>query len=395
MAMLRLNIKRFNAPRQGHMAKAQGRHVPADAHAQYILRQMPLDEHLKHALRERPSERQRDDLIASGSVHLPGWAQGDALAYWQAAQQYSQAGAVIAKELEVTLPRELTHAQNHVLIHAWLAKLPALPTTWAFHEPRARNGVDVQPHVHILVSPRQDDRQHTDPRSYFKRPDRGGVPTQQLWTQKGHWRQLWREWEQLLRATLKEHGLEQTLDRWHTVPEIALTWQEMKHLERLMRRTMPQHWGHEYRIPPRTLQTWQQQGVITLRQATWLAQRGQRQLTWQIVQEQPKVWGYTTQLAETKPWQVVAKRQALRGRQRVEATIQTLQHQRQQLSQVYMTWLAPAHRTERAQYAQRRARGRGVGRTQEPTRPGVGAGVALPTLDAALQARERQQERER
>ena len=185
MAMLRLHIKRFNVPRQDQTYGRQPQQVPVAAHARYLLRQMPIEEHLKYALRERPTERQRDDLVDSGSAHLPGWAQGDAHTYWQAAQQYSQQGAVVAKELEITLPREFTKTENQALIQRWLAQLPPYPLTYAFHQPKARNGIDEQPHVHVLVSPRPDDGRHADPQEYFKRADRGGVSTVQLWTKKG------------------------------------------------------------------------------------------------------------------------------------------------------------------------------------------------------------------
>ena len=386
MAMLRLNLKRFNAGRQG---------APTADHARYLLRQMPTTAHVQYALRTGGQAQQRDDLVASGAGHLPAWAQGDAMTYWDAAQTYSRKGGVVAKELEISLPRELTHAENLQLIHDWLARLPAYPTTWAFHEPRARNGVDAQPHVHILMSPRPDDLQHPDPQVYFKQPNHGGVPAVRLWTQKADVRHLWKDWEQLLRSTLKAHGFEHTLERWHTVPEIALTWEEMKQLERLMRRTAPHYWGHEYRIPATTITTWQQQGTITLRQATWLAQRGQRQLTWKLTQEQQKVWSHTTTLDTVRPWQLLAKHRAQQGRQRVEATMHTLQEQRHQLSQVYMTSLNPARKQEVARYRQDHGRVLTRGRRQGQEREGARVPVALPTLDAALRERTRHQEMER
>ena len=395
MALYRLHIKRFNAPRQAKPGSPRKSQVPVSAHARYLLREMPIEEHLKHALRERPSEQQRNDLVASGSAHLPAWAEGNAVTYWQAAQAYSRAGAVIAKELEVSLPRELTQAENLQLIHAWLEKLPAFPMTFAFHEPRARNGVDTQPHVHILVSPRPDDGRHPDPAVYFKREDHGGVPAQQLWTKKGTMHQLHQDWERLLRSTLKDHGLEHTLDRWHTVPEIALTWKEMQQLERLVKRMMPKCWGHEYRIPPRVLTTWERQGRISIRQAAWLAQRGQRQFTWHMTKAQEQGWAYTQILDTAQPWQLLAKRNAQRGRLRVEATMQTLQDQRHKLAQVYMSWINPALKREQARYRETHSRVLPRGRHQAHERGGDTRHMDLPVLDAALRDRERRREQER
>ena len=386
MAMLRINVKRFNTGHQG---------APVSAHAQYLLRQMPLTEHITYALRERASEHQRDDLVASGSAHLPGWAQGDVLTYWTAAQTYSRKGGVVAKEIEVALPRELTRRQNTDLIQAWLAKLPAYPTCWAFHEPRTRNGKDPQPHVHILISPRPDDGRHPDPVTYFKQPNHGGVTAQQLWTQKAEIRQLWKDWEQLLRSTLRAHGLEQTLDRDHKVPEIALSWREMRNLRQHIQRACPDEWGHEHLVPRATIETWTQHGLITVRQATWLVQRGQRQADWKLTQEQQQLWEHTETLGKLKPWQVLAKRHLHTDRERSEATIQTLQAQRRQLAEVYTTTLQPALKREQARYRETHSRVLTRGRSQAHERSGDTRPMDLPVLDAALRAHERQREQER
>jgi hypothetical protein len=383
MALLHIDLKRFNAGQKG---------VPITAHTRYLLRQMPMDEHVKHALRQRPSERQRDDLVASGHLHMPDWAQGQELTYWQAAQDYSRKGGVVARELEISLPREFTRAQNLALIQQWVQALPACPTTWVFHDPKARNGQDQQPHMHILISPRPNDGRVRDPRTYFKQPSHGGVPARQLWTKRGEMRQLWKDWEQVLRATLRAHGLEQALQRNHPDKEIALHWQEMKQLERVMKQRWADAWGHEYRLTGGTIQQWHQAGHITLRQATWLAQRGQRQAAWQILQHQSRLWDVGDTLTKARPWQFATKHQARKARHQIEATIQGLQQQRHQLGQVYLTWCTPALRAERDRYRQtqahrQRQRGRWSGR-QVTRGQGAHLYMQLAHLDETLERRQ-------
>jgi hypothetical protein len=51
------------------------------------------------------------------------------LTYWQAAQQYSRTNACLAKEVLISLPKELHHAANLALVQQCLATLPPYPTT--------------------------------------------------------------------------------------------------------------------------------------------------------------------------------------------------------------------------------------------------------------------------
>ena len=169
----------------------------------------------------------------------------------------------------------------------------------------------------------------------------------------------------------------------------------MQQLSRLIHRTRKQDWGHEYRITSQTLHEWQQQGLITPRQAEWIAQRGQRQFAWQLTKQQERLWEYTNVLDTASPWQVVAKHRAHRGRQRIEATMQQLQAQRHQLSHAYMTWINPAFQKERQRYRETQRSILGRGRQQERSRGQERVHMDLPTLDAAVRKRERQRQQER
>jgi hypothetical protein len=387
MALLRIELKNYN----------KGGTLPVGVHAQYLVGPS-MREHVAHTRRERPAEAPRADLIARGHQHMPGWAQGQELMYWQAAQQYSRKNACLAKEVLISLPREFDHPQNLALIRQFLASLPPCPTTWAFHEPHTRNGAATQPHCHILVSPRHDLQHGQEPARYFKQPNHGGVPSRPLWTTRQEVVTLRTQWETLLRDTLRAQGLEHTLQRGHRDKELRLSWTEMKALERFVRNTAPKVWGHEYRLTGRTIQQWQTHGQITLRQATWLAQRSQRQLTWQITREQPRVWDATATLTQARPWQVLTKRRARTARNRSEAVIARLQRQRQQVGRVYLTWLSPRLRQQQERYrqakqqerAQRQMRQRHAG--GRPRTQGRQEHTQLPTLDRVLEQQQRQRQ---
>jgi hypothetical protein len=364
---------------------------------------MGIEVHVAHTRRERKNERPKDDLVATGHQNMPAWVGDDPVRYWQMADRYTRTNGNLAKEILLTLPKELDRQTNLTLVHHFLAQLPQhLPVSWAMHEPLNRAGDAPQPHAHLVISLKQHDGIARNALTWFRRhnpqqPEQGGARVSDYLGTPQSVREVRGQWKILLVATLREHGLtlEQPQDG---IKELRLSWEEMRQLRRLLTR---QAWGHEHRVRPSMITDWQQQGTITLRQATWLAQRGQRGLTKALTQEQSKVWAYTEALAEAKPWQLLGKRQARHDRQQAEATIYTLQQQQRALGQVYLTWLAPVLRHAQDRYreakqqegAQQQAWGHGRARRRglaRGTQEGVHA--QLPTLDEALIRQQRQQQ---
>jgi hypothetical protein len=80
------------------------------------------------------------------------------------------------------LPQELTHRQNMDLTRD-LVDLVAgdrLPITYALHDPTTMDGLQRQPHLHLLISARAQDSIPRTPTQYFRRynakhPERGGA----------------------------------------------------------------------------------------------------------------------------------------------------------------------------------------------------------------------------
>ena len=57
------------------------------------------------------------------------------------------------------LPQELTHGQNMALMRDLVDTIAGnrLPITYAFHDPTTLDGTRQQPHLHLLISARQND----------------------------------------------------------------------------------------------------------------------------------------------------------------------------------------------------------------------------------------------
>lgn len=123
----------------------------------------------------------REDLVKEGTGNLPAWA-ADAHAYFSAAEKFEGKDRVAFEEWKITLPHELTRAQNEALVDDLLDTIAgtSLPYTYAFHEPRTLSDAKPQPHIHLLISARRTDEYARSAETHFKlwqakNPSRGGA----------------------------------------------------------------------------------------------------------------------------------------------------------------------------------------------------------------------------
>jgi MobA/MobL family len=121
--------------------------------------------------------------VYTQSRNLPDWAQGSALAYFAAAEVQEWAGGNAFEEWKITLPHELSHAQNMDLMRDLVDVIAGdrLPITYAFHAPKTLAGKGEQPHLHLLLSGRGQDGIARPQAQHFKKynrqhPERGGAP---------------------------------------------------------------------------------------------------------------------------------------------------------------------------------------------------------------------------
>jgi hypothetical protein len=120
---------------------------------------------------------------------LPDWAQGNAHTYFRAAERYERANGNAFEEWKITLPQELRPRQNMELMRNLVEVIAGdrLPITYAFHCPQTMDGQQAQPHLHLLLSGRQNDGIPRTPVQHFRRynrthPERGGAQKDEaLW----------------------------------------------------------------------------------------------------------------------------------------------------------------------------------------------------------------------
>jgi hypothetical protein len=124
----------------------------------------------------------REDLVYTQSRNLPAWALHRPHVYFQAAEKYERANGTAYEEWKVALPQELTHRQNMDLTRDLVDLIAGdhLPITYAMHDPTTMNGQEQQPHLHLLISARQNDGIERSASQHFRRynakvPARGGA----------------------------------------------------------------------------------------------------------------------------------------------------------------------------------------------------------------------------
>ena len=110
------------------------------------------------------------------SGNMPAFAQEDPQIYWEVADIYERSNGRLFKEVEFALPRELNKNQKIKLAQDIAQNIcgDKLPFSLAIH-PGKNN-----PHVHLQISERENDKIERGPEQWFKRynkkdPGKGGA----------------------------------------------------------------------------------------------------------------------------------------------------------------------------------------------------------------------------
>jgi len=195
----------------------QGSHAGgARGFAQYLRRDGRNEASQFRRYLEREHGQGKDDLVATGAANLPRWAQGSAARFWQAADAYERQGWVVARHLQIALPRELSpEGRLDLADDIREVTVGRFVHSWAIHEPPSRDGSGIQPHMHILFSPRREDSElDRMPAQWFAKaaaqgqdPRRGGVRKDPSWDTKGILYDIRASVEVLTNAALAREGL--------------------------------------------------------------------------------------------------------------------------------------------------------------------------------------------
>ena len=166
MATYHLRVKNDTQP--------SGIKVSAKRHADYILREDGKS-HADYINREG-AQSEKTDCVFKDS-QLPKWAKGSAQKFFSAANRYESKGNRRYKEIELSLPNELTLEQNREIVSRFIAEhLSSHYYAYAVHEKVGELSGKSHPHVHIMFSERLiDDVERISERpayKYFRRAAR-------------------------------------------------------------------------------------------------------------------------------------------------------------------------------------------------------------------------------
>ena len=201
MATYHLRLKNDNKP--------NGKKVSAKSHADYILR----------------AKEEKTDLVFQDN-QLPRWADGSPQKFFDATTRYENKGNCRYKELELSLPNELTLEQNREIVDTFITHhLQNHYYAYAIHEKAGEISGAAHPHVHIMFSERLIDeverKKERPAYKYFKRaakPLKGekiasferrrehGAPKDKKWHDKKYLLHIREDFANIQNAVLKKNG---------------------------------------------------------------------------------------------------------------------------------------------------------------------------------------------
>ena len=209
--------------------KSGGGKVSAKRHADYIFRE-DGKAHADYINREG-AQSDRNDCVFKGS-QLPKWAKGSPQKFFSAATRYEDKGNRRYKEIELSLPNELTLEQNRLIVDKFIANhLANHYYAYAIHAKKGKLSGERTPHVHIMFSERLiDDVERISERpayKYFRRaakPLRGeqvasferrcqhGAPKDKKWHDKNYLIELREDFARIQNDVLKKNGFSIRVD---------------------------------------------------------------------------------------------------------------------------------------------------------------------------------------
>lgn len=168
------------------------------------------------------TQRMKEQLVYKESGNLPAFANGNAKAYWQAADEHTRINGRAYEEFELALPQELTHEENIELVKAFIAREigDKHAYTFAIHDKAAANDPQQrQIHAHIMYSSKLQDGIERSAEQFFKRynskhPERGGAENDTRFSGSHGSDELIavrERWEKMVNQAYRERGIDKTV----------------------------------------------------------------------------------------------------------------------------------------------------------------------------------------
>ena len=195
--------------------KPNGTKISAKGHVDYINRE----------------GNQNSDCVYRGE-QLPRWANGSAQKFFEAATRYEDKSNRRYKELELSLPNELTLEQNREIVDRFIAvHLKNYYYAYAIHDKKGALSKQQHPHVHIMFSERLiDDVEKVQERPasrYFKRAAKAlkgeevasferrrehGAPKDKKWHDKNYLKEIRADFAKIQNEVLAKNGFSVRVD---------------------------------------------------------------------------------------------------------------------------------------------------------------------------------------
>ena len=206
--------------------KSGGEKVSAKRHADYIFREDGKS-HADYINREG-AQSDRNDCVFKGS-QLPKWAKGSPQKFFSAATRYEDKGNRRYKEIELSLPNELSLEQNREIVDRFIANhLANHYYAYAIHEKKGELSGE---RTHIMFSERLiDDVERISERpayKYFRRAAKSlrgeqvasferrcqhGAPKDKKWHDKNYLIELREDFARIQNDVLKKNGFSIRVD---------------------------------------------------------------------------------------------------------------------------------------------------------------------------------------
>lgn len=166
----------------------------------------------------RYADPARDACQVSWSGNLPTCAADSPADFWAAADLHERKRGCLCRSYDIALPRDLPQEAQRQCADAIIHQIAGtdLPFTAAIHAGRGTN-----PHLHLMVSERENSLQKPDLHQYFKRysaDGKGGARKTDRLKGVENLLKIRKNWETIVNQQLEKHGIQQkiTADRQYT-----------------------------------------------------------------------------------------------------------------------------------------------------------------------------------
>lgn len=160
-------------------------------------------------------ENKYDDFLYSENCNMPIFAKENPIEFWKNAEMFERSNSNIFREIEFSLPHELSEVENINLAKEFANKIFSDKYVYslAVHSKPSNEDNINNIHCHIMFSERELDGIEREPQFFFKRfnskiPQNGGCKKNPNWKNISKLYEIRQTWEKTANKKLNEKNLE-------------------------------------------------------------------------------------------------------------------------------------------------------------------------------------------